>query len=242
MSEAREAGKEEHPLRSRLANDRSASSPARQGAKYLALVGGLALSALAMNAALASVEGRWLGWVTLLPLFLAIRALVPWQALLAGSFWGLSLCVFSATSQVVDPSLRSFVLLTAIPGLYAFVASRVTRRVGFSPLLLGLGWVAVELALQPLALHRGLLAGTQGDGLVIRTLGNVAGYLLVAFLVAYVNATLLSILSDVCAQVDTSRQRVWRVPYVARWFLAEAPPLALLAVLPSQPRAPPAGR
>jgi hypothetical protein len=57
----------------------------------------------------------------------------------------------------------------------------LTRQKGFSPLLLGLGWIAVELALQPLGLRYGLLAATQGSGLVVRTMGYLAGYVMVAF-------------------------------------------------------------
>ena len=206
------------------------------------LLGSLVASAYFMALALESHSNRWVGWVTLLPLFLSIRLFSPCWALCAGALWGSSLCLFSASGGMapVGPSLGTFALLAAIPGVYAFLGSLMTRRIGFSPLLLGLGWLGVELALQPVSLHRGLLASTQGDGLVIRTLGSAAGYLLVAFLVAYVNATLLTILDDACAIVCASMRTVAPSSIVPiRWFRKESPVRLFHYALPSQPRAPP---
>lgn len=159
----------------------------------------LAASAYLMALSLRLEEARWLGWITLLPLFLSIRVLVPLEAMVAGGLWGLLLAAFSAHGKDASlvPGFASYAMLTLVPALYAAAASRVTRRVGFHPLLLGLGWVGVELLLQPLTIRNGLLAATQGDGLAIRVIGHVGGYLCVAFLVAYVNASLLEMLSAV---------------------------------------------
>jgi apolipoprotein N-acyltransferase len=197
-----------------------------------------------MVLALQSPDYWWLGWVTLLPLLLAIRVLPPWRALIAGSFWGGCFYLLSLLGGEApfDSSLRSFALLTLIPGLYAGLGSVITRRVGFSPLLLGLGWVGVEFALQPLALHNGLLAGTQGDGLVVRVVGNLAGYALVAFLVAYVNAALLSVLGEVCIRVPSLRLAGGSSgSEVRRFYPFELPSNVLNFIRPSRPRGPPAG-
>ena len=206
------------------------------------LLGSLVASAYFMALALDLANNRWVGWVTLLPLFLSIRLFSPCWALCAGTLWGSSLCIFSASVGLatVDPSLGSVVLLALIPGGYACLGSLMTRRIGFSPLLLGLGWLAVELVLQPVLLHRGLLASTQGDGLVIRTLGNLAGSLLVAFLVAYVNATLLTILDDACVIACASTRAISRSSSVPiRWLRKESPVCVVDYALSSQPRAPP---
>ncbi|MFQ5592456.1 MAG: hypothetical protein ACE5HE_14960 [Phycisphaerae bacterium] len=194
-----------------------------------------------MTAALQSPELWWLGWVTLLPLFLAIRVLSPARAMLAGALWGFSLCLFSVNADGVAlaPTLRSFALLTVIPSLYALFGVHVTRRVGFSPLLLGIGWVAVEFALQPLALRNGLLAATQADGLFVRTLGNLGGYVLVAFLVAYVSASLLSVISDVCIDIPGRRYVPGSGAGRGRPFPIEAPVYTSRFVHSAQPRAPP---
>lgn len=160
-----------------------------------ALLLSLILSSGAMVAALQSPGLGWLGWLTLTPLLLSIRLLSPVRAALAGSFWGV--CFFALVAwkggALFDPSFSAFSLLALAPGLYAGLGSRITRRIGFSPLMLGLGWVGVELALKPLAMRHGLLAATQGDGALVSLVGNVAGYVLVAFLVAYVSASLISV-------------------------------------------------
>lgn len=202
----------------------------------------LLASAYLMTLARASADYGWLAWGTLLPLFFSIRVLSPRRAMAAGVFWGLGLFVFSAFSQngFVEATARSLALLTLIPGVYSLVLAAITRRVGFSPLLLGLGWVGVELALRPLALHHGLLAGTQGDGLFIHTLGQLAGFVLVAFVVAYVNASMLSMLRDVCVTGEPTRfaarstsRYAWRHPTESTSFLIHIPLL-------TRPRAPPA--
>jgi len=154
----------------------------------------LALSAIFMALAAQAPQHFWLGWVSLLPLLQAARVLSPVCAFGAGFFWGAS---FLATSLALGAPIEfnavSAAILTLGPALYGCVGAWLTRRVGFSPYLLALGWVGVELCLRPVGLHHGLLAGTQGDGLLIRVAGNFAGYFLVAFIVAYINASLLSV-------------------------------------------------
>ena len=171
-----------------------------QFARSASLILALVASAYLMSTALDSSYGWALGWILLLPLFVAIRMVSPLAALGAGALWGSSVCVFTyaAGSVPLAGTAGTFWLLSLVPGLYALFGSLLTRRVGFSPLLLGLGWVGVELALQPLGLRQGLLAATQGDGLLIQAVGYLAGYALIAFAVAYLNAALLAVLSHVC--------------------------------------------
>lgn len=155
------------------------------------------VSAYFMTLAISSSQYTMLSWITLLPLFLAIRIFTPVRSMLCGALWGSSLFVFSQSVETpVAATLSSFLMLTAIPAIYTFLGSRMTRRIGFSPLLLGLGWMGVEFALNPLGLHRGLLAASQGDGLFIHTIGTFTGYILIAFVVAYVNAMLLTVLTQ----------------------------------------------
>ena len=219
------------------------ANAARPLAKFVGLGAALAFSAYLMAVAIRSSEGWWLGWVTLLPLLLAIRLLPPLRALIAGSFWGVCFYVLSLIGgePAFAPGLRSFALLGAIPGLYAGLGSIITRRAGFSPYLLALGWIGVEFALQPLALHNGLLAGTQGDGLLVRVVGNLTGYFLVAFLVAYVSAALLSAISEVCVRVPASRFVRRSGSSQARYCPPFELPIGLFDFIrPLQPRAPPA--
>lgn len=183
----------------------------------------------------------WMGCVTLLPLMLAIRALRPFDAGLAGCFWGIS---FFSLSFLVGGApfagtVGSLALLCVIPALYAGLGSFMTRRTGFSPLLLGLGWVGVEFALHPLSLHHGLLAGTLGDGLIVGLVGNLAGYVLVAFIVAYVTASLLKVLGRVCVGSGATRLASGSTGSPPRVFPFELPVNLFLFIRPSRPRGPP---
>lgn len=88
-------------------------------------------------------------------------------------------------------------------------------------------------------LHGGLLTATQGDGLLIHWLGRFTGAVLVAFLVAYVNAWLFVAVSAVCASASPRR-------YVTAWSgrarrLRAFEPLGALFDFIQQlyPRAPP---
>lgn len=203
----------------------------------LALAGSAYLMALAIE----SPKHVLLGWVTLLPLFYAIRVLSPARALVSGAFWGV--CLFLASAAFarteIAPSLGSLTLLSLIPGAYCYFGAALTRRIGFSPYLLALGWIGVEFALRPLGLRCGLLAATQGDGFVVRAVGSFAGYALVAFLVAYFNASLLSVLHDVRMSLSIPRWAA-RSSEPSRRLLPADVPCELTRFLHIlQPRAPP---
>ncbi len=202
----------------------------------------LVVSAYGMSRAIGSSHYWWLGWVALLPLFVSIRVLSPGRALFAGGLWGLSLFVASALTAdaPIAPSIASLFLLIAIPSLYTCLGARLTRRVGFSPYLLALGWVGVELGLGPLGLRHGLLAATQGDGLIINLVGSWAGYALVAFIVAYVNASLLSVLSRVPVTSSGTRFVGGSPGSAERLVVAEGWHGLFHLIRPAQPRAPPA--
>ncbi len=157
----------------------------------------LVVSAYVMARGLRSPEQAWLAWVALLPLFVAIRSLCPVHAMLSGGLWGLSLCLFAAVAvgTALGDAALPLALLTAIPAAYAFLGASLTRRIGFSPLVLGVAWMGVELAFEPLGLGHGLLAGTQGDGALMHWIGGALGYVLVASLVAFAGSVLLLVLS-----------------------------------------------
>ncbi len=149
---------------------------------------------------LAVCTGRlpWLGLLTLLPLLRAIQVLRPMTALNCGAFWGAALFTFSVVpgEPTIAPTLSSFILLTTIPAAYAALGAHVTRLIGFSPLVLGVGWMLVQLALHPLALRYGLPAETQSGGILLEVIGRVFGYVLVAFVVAFASAWLLAIAAN----------------------------------------------
>lgn len=201
----------------------------------------LLISAYLMSVAVATPGYGWLGWVTLFPLFYAIRVLRPGVAFAAGAFWGLSLFVAVSISSVgFSSNLASLGLMTIVPGVYAALGAKLTRQVGFSPYLLALGWMGVELALSPLGLHNGLLLAAQGDTPVLHVLGSFTGYAVVAFVVAYLNAMLFTVLSDI-RLVGGSLPRISvALGTVRRFVSADVPFLSSHLLQPSSPRAPPA--
>ena len=214
-----------------------ANKPAFVAAMILSLIG----SAYFMSLAISSSDHHWFGWITLLPLLLIIRVLLPVYAMGCGALWGASLFAFSICSvdSPITVSPLSLLFLTLIPAIYTSIGARITRRIGFSPLLLGIGWIGVELALYPLGLHRGLLAATQGDGIVVHYIGQCTGYVLVAFLVAYVNALLLSLLTCVHECLCNARQVLGSGTRTKSFFSLELPYDLIYQISLAQPRAPP---
>ncbi|UCC32058.1 MAG: hypothetical protein JSU86_07210, partial [Phycisphaerales bacterium] len=178
---------------------------------------------------------------TLLPLFLAIRVCRPTGAGLGGALWGFSLYAFSVTGSghSIDASLSALAVLTGIPALYAYFSARLVRWIGFNPLVLGVSWMGVELALEPLGLRSGLLAGTQGDGALMHWIGNALGYVLVAFLVAFVNAAIVSVLSRAYVGAAARRFLVGSGDNDFRLIQQTFSCFPLFVIPPSQPRAPP---
>ncbi len=209
--------------------------------KPAALGVSLFFSAYLMVTSNASSGLLWPGWFSLLPLFVAIRTLRPVGAMLSGAFWGLCLYGFAVTGAgpAIVPGLAAPVLLTAVPAIYAFVGAWLTRRIGFSPFVLGAAWMGVELAFEPLGLRGGLLTGIHGDGTLLAWAGHGLGYVLVAFLVALVNASLLCVLSGICIGGTASRFLPGSGDFGSRLFAQTLPCFSQGTQRTSQPRAPP---
>ena len=214
----------------------------RRGARGALLVLSLILSAFMMAVAIGTPGQSWLAWLTLPPLLLAIRHLSPHGAMVCGGLWGSSLylCSVVLVETPIPPTALSLALLTTIPATYAFLGSLLTRGIGFSALFLALGWVGVEFALRPLALHNGLLAGSQGDGTVFRVVGGLFGYGLVAFVIAFVNGLLLSVLSDLRFGIVWHCELIGSQQRPSRVHLTLTSPYYLFGHIRSaRPRAPP---
>ena len=206
-----------------------------------ALATALVLSGYLMATGLDPSHPQWLKWFSLLPLFFAIRRLSPTRALFAGALWGMSLWIFASTSAfaTISPTLPTFVLLTGISAAYSFLGARLTRWIGFSPFVLGVCWIGVELALTPLGLREGLLNPALPDGSVLSWMGQALGFVLVAFLVAYASAASLTVLSRVRISLGWPR-RHGSAPKCERLHFLDACTNKLrYAIIPSRPRAPP---
>jgi len=180
------------------ANRKDRSKPTWRGVKGSALGVLLVPSALLTALAVGSADYSWFAWFGLLPLFFAIRILSPAVTALAGAFWGGCFYFFLVMGAMPNLSQtpHSFILLTIVLMLYAYFGGLLTRWVGFSPMLLALSWIVVELTLKPLGLRQGLLAGSQSTNGFLHWISCLLGYAFVAMLVAGVNAWLVLLLSS----------------------------------------------
>ncbi len=206
-----------------------------------ALVVSLVVSAYLMAVGVASGRAGWLSWLSLLPLFYAMRTCAPAPAFLCGMLWGGCLWAFSiaAGDLACLTTTRSFVVSTGVAAVYAGAGAWLTRWMGFSPFVLGCAWAGVELAFAQLGLRDGLLGGAAGDGGVVSWVGHAFGYVLVAFLAAVVNAWLVHLLAGVrltlvrCGDRDARADRREHLP---PWDFLCTPRFATKSC---QPRAPP---
>lgn len=189
----------------------------------------------------ASTDYALLGCLTLLPLFAAIRVCRPLGAGLAGAVWGLSLYAFSVAGigRAIEPSALSLALLTGVPAVYACLGACLTRWIGFSPLVLGVSWMGIELALTAMGLQGGLLVGAFTAGTSLNWASQAFGYVVTAFLVAYFSALLLDALSRVQVVLG-GRPLAIAPPDAARRLLPKESLRVLTHLIHLvQPRAPP---
>jgi apolipoprotein N-acyltransferase len=84
--------------------------------KSAALILSLVAGAFLMAMSLGTSGYSWLGWLTLLPLFIAIRALRPWHASLCGALWGFCLHLFGVAvfETSISVGLGSLALRTPV--------------------------------------------------------------------------------------------------------------------------------
>ena len=170
--------------------------------------------------------------------------LKPGTALLAGAFWGMGVCACAAMigelPAGVPGALVAIGLAVLIPMLYFGLGAWFREQIGFQPLLLGLGWVGVELALVHAGLGHRVLVAERCDDPVVGIVGQVLGYGLAAFVVAYVSALLIGLAAEWCPvpwrprRVVLSGGRNIKPDGERRfaWF-------QLCDLSPAQPRAPP---
>lgn len=211
------------------------------GAVRAAVAPSLIVSAFLMTLGLGASSHRWLVWLALLPLFVCIRVYRAGPAMLCGGLWGFCLYVFSVAGvdgRVVD-RLLPLALATAVPAVYTCLGSWLTRRIGFCPFVLGVSWMGVEVAFGSIGLRTGLPTAAHGDGALLHWVGGALGSVLAAFLVAWVNAALVVVLSRVPVGSGVSRYIRGSADCATYLVAHTIPYVPLFAIGPSRPRAPP---
>lgn len=185
----------------------------------------------------------WAGWFALLPLFVVIRFWRPPAALLAGALWGGCLYAFGhgqPEAGMAALTFGSLLLFAAVPAAFTSAGAWLTRRIGFNPFVLGVAWMLAELALEAAGVRPGVRAGVEGTGTFLHWVGQAFGYVLVAFLIAVVSASLVSAVSMARLRVPRTWYRLaptdHGVPLAPQTLIC----FPLIAVLrTSPPRAPP---
>ena len=209
--------------------------------RAVALIASLLAGANLMTLALGSDQLSWLAWFALTPLFLGMRVCRPLRALAGGALWGLALCMFAAVRGDAGIALTvpSVLLLVGAPAVYTCLGASLTRWIGFSPFVLGVGWIGVELALRPVGLDLGLLAVTQSNSALLQWIAHALSYALAAFAVAYVNAVILEAISSLRVHIPRSAIRAVCSDLYRSLTPQTFSYIPRFALQPSQPRAPP---
>ncbi|MGD2111575.1 MAG: hypothetical protein PVI86_19535, partial [Phycisphaerae bacterium] len=153
----------------------------RDGALAVSISAGACLYALGAG----SVQSVWLLWAGLFPLFVVVRACDYRGAGLYGGLWGLVQVILHAVGFTdTNLSLGSVCVLVAAPSFYSCLASRLTASIGYSPFVLGVGWMGVELALDQFGFSSARWVGTRGGVVVLHWVLNALGCVFGAFLAA----------------------------------------------------------
>lgn len=215
-------------------------SPPRRNAIFAVLLVGTAVAGILLSLLIKSKSAPFLSLALAAPLFLAIRICVPWRAAGCGAAWAISAVISAKVVGVpaIAGSVVSSLWLCAVLTAFSYAFAQLTRRRGFNPLALAMGWAGVELALSPLHLPNGLLLAGQESALLF-TVGKLGGFVFAAFLVALVGAMLVALLAEVVICAKGSRVDYSIASQFARAFELYQGRFARPFVLAGVARAPP---
>lgn len=181
-------------------------SPYRRNAIFAVLLTSSAVAGVLLSLLIKSKSAPFLSLALASPLFLAVRFCAPWRAACCGASWA-GFAVLSAKVvgvAAIGGSSVSSLLLFAVITAFSYAFAQLTRRRGFNPLALAMGWAGVELALSPLHLPNGLLLAGQESALLF-AVGKLGGFVFASFLVALVCAMLVALLAEVVICAKGSR-------------------------------------
>ncbi len=195
----------------------------------------------AMAMALSYPRWAWLAWVSLLPLLISIRFHTPFKAMLHGAAWGASLWAVMLLSTVAEHTATLGVGLYAIVAIsfYTWLGALATRYVGFHPLVLGVSWMFVELALSPLGWHDRVMADVYASSGWLSLISHSLGCVFVGFVVAFITASLVCAAVSVCAPASKRRQPSHSATTIVQCLRGDSVLQQILELVEADPRAPP---
>lgn len=184
----------------------------------------------------------WLAFLAIIPLLQIVRHFSPIAGAGLGALWGVGIASLLAMDDVSAAALSPGViaLLVSVPAGYVGLSALIKRRIGFNPFVLAVGWLLVEMALRPVGLPLGLVAGSLGGGALVSWVGGLLGYVFVAFLVIWASAAILSLIGRARIRMTLPRLLVFS-PERARFSICRSirTPVAAFAICQARPRAPP---
>ncbi len=208
------------------------------GLDFLAQIAGRS----AMASALCFPSFSWLAWVSLFPLLISIRTHKPLRAMLSGCAWSVSLLaimlLFARPGQSVTLG-DSFCVILAI-AFYTWLGAWATRHIGFHPLVLGVAWMFIELALSPLGWHERVMAEVYASSGWLSLISHTLGCVFVGFAVAFITASIVSGALIVYACAKRPRRRTNNtIPTVFNFLHGDSVLQQILELVEAAPRAPP---
>jgi len=216
---------------------------ARRRQTELVLMVLLACGAVLMAASLANHGRFWLCWASLVPLFVVVRLLSPIRAAIWTGCWGLAVGLLTLLfeSTVAPDSVQRLALLFLFPALFGWGARRMTIRFGFQPIVMGFGWMLVELGLQFTTLEGGFLIAAGSDNPLTVWIGQTLGFIWIALLISMFSAIVLSIVADLPMPRCPSARRIRRANRIAGFVIPFDSSLRIRCFLlrMAAPRAPP---
>jgi hypothetical protein len=209
------------------------------GLFFLAMV--ICLSALLLAASPSSSLRLLPVCMGLISLFAAIRSQPLPLTIILGAWWGCCLYVFSfvCDNSVIPCSLTGACVSIVMPALCAALGKIFVLRYGYYPLALALGWVVFEFALTRLGTARSIPLSETGINPILCVIADFLGYGFIGFLVAYVNAALVSVAVDFCIDGDRASPFVFRDESFHLLTVNEVFSPIANAITALRPRAPP---
>ena len=182
-----------------------------------------------------------LGCLALLPLFLVIRSFSSVRVAVLSGFWGATYCwmLLAWGPASLELTWSAALALILLPALFAFATRQVVSRYGCFEIILPFAWVLLNLASHAIGVRAGLLSGSVVADSLFAGIAGFGGWAFLAFLLAAINALLLSVVSELKLCWIPSHVSLFLAQLVDRLLITVAGPLTILLIEAVRARGPP---